>query len=203
MRKLLLLLVLLTIPTLATPRGQYLVGEYDGESFELLLSFSGQKVTVKSLLQDWEHTDRLEKVGKHLYKFRVKSPGQSHQVTLIEMSKEEVVLSSPEENEVLRAVRLRDFPRELKGTWRVPGEGQGLSMEGSKVLLIDGEEQIEGKAYPLASKGAVHRLILASPSSPQEAILLNFVLLDRNHLLVWDEDDGETKRFEREGWMTP
>lgn len=201
MRKILIILTLLALPALASPQGEFMVGEYDGEDFNLAISFQGKRAEIRSLDSDWKKESELEELGGGLYRFTVPFPDADQHVTLIELSRDEFVLASPKESKVLRGYRKRSFPRGLNGAWRLEGKEQGMVFQDSKVTLLDGKETLEGRVFPLSAEGPVHRLILHSADAPGEAILLNFVLLDQNSLLVWDDDDGDTKRFFREGWM--
>jgi hypothetical protein len=201
MRIILILLIFLTIPVWAQPRGQYLLGEHDGEDFVFYLTFVGKKVQLKGLGNDMSGETELVTVREHMYRFTLPFPEEPREVTLIEAGNDEIVLSSSEESEVLRGYKTRELPRWLFGNWKMEGADQSMEFSKSGVTLRRESDEVEAGAVGVAPQGPVTRLILFRGTSDDESVLLHLFRLEDNLLLVWDQDDGKVKRFNREGWM--
>jgi hypothetical protein len=201
LKRLILLFWLLAVPLTAAPQGHFLVGEQDGEEFVFSLDFEGDSVVVKTLEgEPWTHQTSLERTGEDLYRFVIDFPDGKQEVTLIHTGEDELVLSSADETSVLRGFRVETFPSWLNGRWNLEDGESGLSFEDDTATLYQQDEEVMGKVFPLSSRGPVARVILMEAGA--NSVLLHLVRLDDNTLLVWDHDDGNTKRFTRQGWMT-
>ena len=195
-----LLILLLTAPLIAQPRGSYLVGEHDGEDFLFKLRFQRRSVTIESLKSDnYRGKTDLEKVQSKVYRFEMPFPEEKKPVYVIQASKEEIVLTSPEEGEALRGYRERELPRWLNGKWTIEDGDKGIEFHDGVVTLHRGSESIKSVVYGLAPQGPVTRIILFKGKEPEvtRSVLLHLILVDET-LMVWDQDDGKVKRFRRE-----
>lgn len=195
--RLLIMILLLTLPLLAQPKGEFIVGEHDGEDFVFTLTVGRRTIKLRTLDPNpFEGEAKLRKLRKDVYQFEMPYPDEAKSVHLIRASKEEIVLSSPGEGEVLRGYRRHDIPKWLNGYWTAEGGKASLEFQSGSVLLGRESEVLKSRAFGLASQGPIARLALIRQDQPQTSVLLHLVLVN-GKLLVWDQDDGKVKRFQR------
>jgi len=193
-----ILFLLLTAPLLAQPQGRFLLGEFDGESFEFLINIEGETLTLETLEDEpWSEEIRLSTKGDGVSQFLITFPEEEPKpVTLIELSGDEIVFSSPTEGTVLQGFRLEPLPDWLQGVWRSRELKETIEFKGENAILGRESEQFETKVIGLAPRRNVARLALLDSDPHRESVLLHFALVE-DTLLVWDLDDGKVKRFTR------
>lgn len=198
----LIILLLLLAPAFATPRGEFLFGESDGEDFVFRAHFEGETVRLQPLSGGPDITSALTELRGGVYGFNVDWDGKKHQMTLVEIDHTELLLVSDKEKEALKGWKVSSESSILQGRWSEEGrDGHSFTMDGQEMKLLDNGKSKEVRVYHLKSSGKTMRMILMDPGElSKDGILLNYVQVDDNSVLMWDLDDGDTKLFHRSGW---
>jgi hypothetical protein len=194
------LLLLLSIPALCHPTGEFLAGEFDGEDFKFRLIFQDNEVVVHSLEEGWTETCELRDAGSDRHTFTLSRDSESMEVTVFQAADDELVFRSSTKGSVLKGWKTTVKPSWLTGKW-VDDEGRAFTFSPDGLTLKKGSETHKVEMFALTSQRSIARLILVPEDMVKESILLHFVLLDQNEMLVWDLDDGDVKSFTRDGWL--
>lgn len=197
-------LCLFLTPAWAGPHGDFLFGESDGEDFVFQAVLKSDTIQLTPLNGDTDISAPLKELRDGVYTFEVEWDDKRHQMTLVEIDRSELLLVSDHEKEALRGWRISSKPSLLQGRWTEEGsEDHSFSMQGQEMKLLGGGKEKKVRVYPVASDGRASRMVLLDPENGgEDGILLNYVLLTENSVLMWDQDDGKTKRFHRSGWLS-
>ncbi len=161
LRYLALVLLLLSGGTAAQGNyGSFLVGEYGGENFDVILEFRGDQVlSRRENQQDQIELELLELGPKHA--MIVHEKGNAH----LFWTTEETFLMVIETNDkILSGLKLLQDQRPLSGRWDLPSRGQKLELDEETFSLESGEAFVQGRVVQVASdRPGCRALVLKGP----------------------------------------
>jgi len=198
MKNFLWLLLLLLTPAAAQPQGEFLVGTHDGEGFFFTLNFHDQSVRMQSANEALNGEAKLEKVTDGVFRFQLERPDETAQITIIEVNQDEIVVASPAESEVMRGLKVASIPEWLTGSWNLEGTQEGVTFTEQGAVIHKKSGEVEATIRAVASDGPISRLLVIQGPAAQDSKLYSFILTDNDSMLIWDHDDGQTKRLVRQ-----
>lgn len=202
MRKLVLLwLFILSLPVLAHPTGEFMVGDFDGEEFLFRALFQDGMALVSSSREGFTSQSPLRDAGANRHTFTLNLEEKSFEVTVFRSSDDELVFYVPQWKAVMKGWKRAEKPSWLEGRWEAEDQ-RAFVFSDKRLSLEKRDATFEVDVFPISTQPAITGLILQNEAK-NVSVLLYFARVDSNQMLVWDHDDGQVRRFTRRTWLAP
>lgn len=197
------------------PSGSFIVGEVDGDDFDLLLVARDGSGTLRARrsgdsFQPLHFTVASSNGALHTLRLEGETPAQpaSH-AWLFMRTPDEGLFWSPKSDSLMMVRRTVSMPSSLLGEWHARREGDTppwrVSITGGSVHFSSQDQEEKYAAWPLGSRSGLFEVVLAA--SGDEGRIHSFQPLPDGSVLMWRAESSEYRVLYRgdtpPAWLAP